>query len=368
MATPKVGDTVRFLNSVGGGRVVRIQGQIAYVDEDGFETPALLKECVVVAEGETFYERTYKPAQNQKQAEQPRHETRPQPEPEPEKPLPALVETPEGEKLNLVIGFEPADIKRLSETSFDAFVVNDSNYCLYFTVLTRPNESDRWTLRYGGFIEPAIQEFLFELTHEDLPAIDRIAVQAVPFKRGADFSLKQPVAFEQRLDATKFARLHCFGSNPYFETQVLAIDVVKDDEVQTPRKPDPEKLRRAMMEKERDDRRKPRPVEKSKSAKPSKELLEVDLHAAELLDDLRGLSPADILNYQIDTFRRIMDENLRNIGREIVFIHGKGEGVLRGALMKELNHRYKGHDVADASFREYGFGATKVTIRKVNKP
>lgn len=45
----KIGDTVRFLNSVGGGRIVRIDGNIAYVDEDGFETPVLLKECVVVA-------------------------------------------------------------------------------------------------------------------------------------------------------------------------------------------------------------------------------------------------------------------------------------------------------------------------------
>ena len=59
-----------------------------------------------------------------------------------------------------------------------------------------------------------------------------------------------------------------------------------------------------------------------------------------------------------------MDAHLRNYGTRIVFIHGKGNGVLREALMKELNHRYKGHDVQDASFREYGFGATQVTIRQ----
>ena len=45
-----------------------------------------------------------------------------------------------------------------------------------------------------------------------------------------------------------------------------------------------------------------------------------------------------------------------------MFIHGKGEGVRRQALLKELTPRYKGHDVQDASFREYGFGATQVTI------
>ena len=46
----KIGDTVRFLNSIGGGRVVRLDGQLAYVeDEDGFEVPVLQRECVIVA-------------------------------------------------------------------------------------------------------------------------------------------------------------------------------------------------------------------------------------------------------------------------------------------------------------------------------
>ena len=41
----KVGDTVRFLNSIGGGRIIRIKDNIAYVEEeDGFETPVLLRE------------------------------------------------------------------------------------------------------------------------------------------------------------------------------------------------------------------------------------------------------------------------------------------------------------------------------------
>ena len=109
------------------------------------------------------------------------------------------------------------------------------------------------------------------------------------------------------------------------------------------------------------DRPRRQPVQKHReSRKPG--LLEVDLHISELIDSTAGLSPADMLNLQIDEFRKVMDANLKNKGLKIVFIHGKGEGVLRNALMKELNHRYKGHQVQDASFREYGFGATQVTI------
>ena len=120
-------------------------------------------------------------------------------------------------------------------------------------------------------------------------------------------------------------------------------------------------LEDALKQKRAADRRQlARPVQKKQ---PKDGPLVVDLHIHELLDNTHGLSNADILNYQVDAFRKTMDENLRNHGKKIVFIHGKGEGVLRQALMKELNYRYKGHDVQDASFREYGYGATQVTIR-----
>ena len=45
-----------------------------------------------------------------------------------------------------------------------------------------------------------------------------------------------------------------------------------------------------------------------------------------------------------------------------MFIHGKGEGVLRKAIIDELKHSYKQCTFQDASFREYGFGATLITI------
>jgi hypothetical protein len=360
----KVGDTVRFLNTTGGGRVTKIEGQIAYVDDDGFETPILLRECVVVATGDSFYKvenKQPKAAPTQASAAAPAKTK------EPEPALPDVEETPEGEKLNVVLGFEPIDIKRLSSTTFDAYLVNDSNYYLYFSVATRAKESDQFKLRYAGLVEPAMQEFLFELTPDDLPDIDRIAFQAFAFKRDKDYAHKPTINVEQRLDATKFARLHCFAENPYFDEKVLAIELVKDDVVAGHREIAADTavdLKKALQEKQRDDRRAPRPITKHPT-KAANGPLEIDLHAGELLDSTAGLSSADILNYQIDTFRRVMDENLKNVGREIVFIHGKGEGVLRQALMKELNHRYKGHDVSDASFREYGFGATKVVIRRI---
>lgn len=117
-----------------------------------------------------------------------------------------------------------------------------------------------------------------------------------------------------------------------------------------------------MKQKANADRRVKTPVKKHQK-KGSDDPLVVDLHINELVDSTRGLSSADMLNLQVDKFYKVMDENLRNHGRKIVFIHGKGDGVLRAAILKELNYRYKGHDVQDASFQEYGYGATQVKIR-----
>lgn len=359
MAQIKTGDTVRFLNDVGGGTVSRIEGNMAYVsDDDGFERPVPVRECVAVGRAEP---------KAQKAAAAPAPHTAapavvkaaPAPQPVPE-------EVPGGDRLNVVIGFEPADIRRLGTTTFDATLVNDSNYYLQYTVATRGSDDREWHLRAAGCLEPGMQDFMFELTPDELPRLDRLSFQAIAYKQGRDYELKAPVVYERKVDATKFVRLHCFRPDKYFDTPVISIDIMRDDRpAGTPAEVPSEDLRRALREKTRPGADKPRRSEPRR--KPADEILEVDLHATELLDTTAGMSASEILNYQIDYFRRIMDENLRTPGRRIVFIHGNGDGVLRKALQKELNYRYKGHDVADASFREYGFGATMVTIRNVRR-
>jgi dsDNA-specific endonuclease/ATPase MutS2 len=53
---------------------------------------------------------------------------------------------------------------------------------------------------------------------------------------------------------------------------------------------------------------------------------------------------------------------LRKKGQRIVFIHGKGDGVLRKAILTELKTKYPACRWQDASFKEYGYGATMVTV------
>ena len=75
------------------------------------------------------------------------------------------------------------------------------------------------------------------------------------------------------------------------------------------------------------------------------------------------MTAADILEYQLDVFRHTLDQYKAHRGKKLIFIHGKGEGVLRHAIIHELNYKYKHYSYQDASFREYGYGATQVTIK-----
>jgi len=353
-STLNIGDTVRFLNATGGGTVTRIKDNLAYVaDEDGFETPVLAKECVVVGARTTDGAAHPKAAPAPTSAATPAPTHTPAPEPEP------VEETPQGEQLSLILGFEAADLRHLSSTTFDATLVNLSNYYVLYTIATRDRDSADWTPRAAGTIEPSTADFVFELATADLPAVDRIAVQAIAYKPGKDYTLKAPLCYESRLDATRFARLHSFRQSPYFDTPVIEISLSEPPVDTTPLATAPQPAAAA-------SRPAPRPAgpARSKPAAHTPDIIEVDLHASELLDTTAGMSASEILNYQVDYFRRIMDSHLRHPGQRIVFIHGNGDGVLRRALQKELAYRYKDHDVADASFREYGFGATMVTIRR----
>ena len=380
----KVGDTVRYLNSVGGGKIVRIDGKMAYVDDDGFETPMLIKELVVVMPAGHEAQKANGNSTNL-MFDQKAFDAGRQPEPQTqvivqdkaeETELP-IEETAYGEKINVVLAFEPRNIKQLSSTSFSAVLVNDSNYFLYFTFLVRSDDEHGWKLKYSGTIEPNMLADLADFAHEELPQLERIAFQCIAFKKDKTFSLKAPVSISQKIDLTKFYKMHCFRPGVYFDTPVLEFPLIKDDVPSKALQVNTEALAEAMMSKPKDkdiakqlsakfnvDKGRNKAPKADNAANPNKLLpiVEVDLHIGELVDTTAGMNNTDMLNLQLDTVRKTMIQHSRRKGQKIVFIHGKGEGVLRKAVLELLKKEYPKAELQDASFREYGFGATLVTI------
>lgn len=356
----KIGDKVRFLKEVGGGIVRGFQGkEIVLVEgEDGFEIPMPVTECVAIdTDG---YNRELKSVKKAEPATYPEVSPISESVTAKKKPEPApfVRETKKGERLNVLLAFVPTDAKAVVTTRFEAYMVNDSNYYLYFTYACA--EGKTWRVRCHTLLEPNSKYFMEELRREDLNELERLSVQVIAFKQGKPFFLKPAMSVDLRMDLVKFYKFHLFTPSPFFEDVSLRFDIVKDDipvkEVFT----EAIDLKKAMMQKEETARPRMQPLPPKPATDP---VVEVDLHIAQLLDTTAGMDNAAILEYQMNVVRQTLDKYKGKRGRKIVFIHGKGEGVLRSAVLKELKMKHPTYTVQDASFCEYGFGATLVVIR-----
>ena len=356
----KIGDKVRFLSEKGGGRVAGFQGKniVLVEDEDGFQVPMMAHEVVVIGEENYDTSRIVEVKEKQKaQKKAQERETEPADRPVTFKPMPE--ERRGGEQLSAYLAFVPIDVKELSRTRFEAFFVNDSNYYMRFTYLKA--EGTAWTLAFTDEVEPNTKLFIEEFGREDLGTMERVAVQAVAYKREKPFLLKPAIDVQLRIDGVKFFKLHTFQESDFFEQPALVYTIVEHDRVAKPLLVDPKDLLGAALKTE--DNAAPAAKGNSSSASHTSGGVVVDLHADALLDNTTGMTASDILNHQLDVFRRTLKNYEKKRGTRIVFIHGKGEGVLRKALLNELQYRYKQYTWQDASFQEYGYGATQVTIR-----
>lgn len=388
----KIGDKVRFLHEVGGGRVTALKGKniVLVEDEDGFEIPMLSTDVVVI--GNEDYSTTNvvnAKAAMQRQASDGRsikamlREGVDDAEPEEADDedevdfskvtfrAPAE-ERKGGNQLSAWLAFVPIDIREVTHTRFETYFVNDSNYYIQWTYLVA--EGNSWTLRARGEAEPNTKEFIEEFGREELNNLQRVAVQMLAYKRDKPFVLKPTMDVQLRIDGTKFYKLHTFEENDFFEQKALLYTLVEHDRVARPLVIDAQQLKEQMYRQtEADKAASALPTDHTRVARQQhqpivkrrgdEDVVVIDLHIDALLDTTAGMSKGDMLNYQMDVFRKTLAQYKDKRGQRIIFIHGKGEGVLRRAIVSDLSYRYKGYTYQDASFQEYGYGATQVTIK-----
>ncbi len=405
----KIGDQVRFLSEVGCGRVSGFQGKdiVLVEDQDGFEIPMTIHDVVLVGDDDYSSGHMVESKRKDEGKGKKHKNTDPTPNPSPtmggeglrnrmrhargvgdeegadydpaERPVTFKKPAEErkgGDNLSVYLAFVPIDILEMTKTRFETYLVNDCNYYIQYAYLVA--EGNGWTVKATGEVEPNTKLFVEEFGREVLNDMERVTVQLTAYKREKPFLLKEPVQVQLRIDPVKFYKLHTFQENDFFEQKALVYPIVENDRPARSLVVDAKKLKEEMYHsglqetptERAADRSYVRRYENGKKGNPfvpkhhrGEEPVVVDLHANELLDTTRGMSAGDILNYQLDVFRRTLADYAGNKGQKIVFIHGKGEGVLRHAIIHELTYRYKSYTYQDASFQEYGYGATQVTIR-----
>ena len=343
----KAGDKVRFLNAVGGGVVKSIisKTMVSVEDYDGFEVPTLISELVVV-DGPGIPETKQNPVKKEISApHDDKKKTREQPKAEPK--IVAGKDAP-----SFYLAFLPQNESNPVDGELKVYLVNDSNNFLLYNFCHLKNNSYRSV--DSGKMNPNSKRYVESFTRMDLNDLPEFQFQLL-FFREESATLENPVLKSIKLNPVKFYRQNSYAENKYFSQNALIVSLLDDEMEMEVLKITDAELSKVAVEKDMPK------VEVKRAVSP--DLVEIDLHIHELLDDTRGLANHEMLEIQMGRFRNEMETAISNGTRRIVFIHGIGNGTLKQELRKELTSKYKKYYFQDASFKEYGYGATMVILK-----
>ncbi|MCL1821355.1 MAG: DUF2027 domain-containing protein [Prolixibacteraceae bacterium] len=349
----KVGDKVKFLNAVGGGTVTGyVSPKVVNVeDEQGFEVPCLVTELVkdernnieteevIVVHGKVEVEEQRKPKKESLSL------------------FASSAGNPSSKSPAWFLAFVPRVPTLPLSGEIKIWLVNDSpNVLLYhFSRLIEGVYHSEKSSR----LAPYSRQPLWGFSHEDLSHFPDFGIQILPYQ-SQTVELENSFSKTIKVNPVKFYKESLYQGSAYFETRAMLIEL-KDNDLSL----ELEKLKQhdfsaQEIEENSGDRKRPR----IKKTLPAGQPREVDLHIHELVESTAGLEPKDILEIQMQRFRAEMEAAIVGQTKRIVFIHGVGQGTLKNELRRELSNVYKKYDFQDASFHEYGYGATVVILRK----
>jgi len=338
------GDKVKFLNEAGGGIVSRIinEKQALVLIEEGFEIPVSITELL----------------KSEPQADK---------KSEPVKQNPKILQTKKTEKaksekaLITTTGIENNVVKPLfaivptienmdnENAKFDLFLLNDGGY--YFHYLIAVEKNNKFSLLEKGDLEPELKITIGSFDIDKLLAMDALVINLLLYKE-EEYNLQLPVHYRINLKSLNLLNKSNYTDNDYFYELAHIIDISKVKEI----------LQKDLIK--NPELKKKIEVPYQKNVHKEKDTEEIDLHIEEIADDVSNLSNSEIINIQISRLTVSLNTAINNKTRKIVFIHGQGNGKLRYELRKVLDTKYPYLQYQDASYAEYGYGATLVIIRK----
>lgn len=361
MMTFKPGDKVKFLNDVGGGTITKVVKDQAYVTIDGFDIPMPLSQLVKVG-SELPVEPEDKPLLSKAEQKKAKQEEKRPPVSTPvqeEEFEEELEEEEESERnlsdfgtLSMLLGFVPEKTKK-DGTLYHIFLIND---CLYRALYTFSviKEGHYKTLK-AGMLEDETKVFLQTFTSKELTNFQSIHIECIFYKKSS-YIPHEPLVYKLALDHQKITSQENYTENDFFDEKAYVINITEMDLLAEIEKASQHE--QALL-KGKDFKEPP----KIKQIKVPAENEEVDLHIEHLTDNHTSLEPNEILDIQMSKFHISMEGAIRNQTRRIIFIHGVGNGKLKYEIRKILDTQYKKYRYQDASFKEYGYGATMVILR-----
>lgn len=349
----KIGDKVKFLNDVGGGKIVGFQSKtIAIVEnQDGFEIPTLINQLIKTEDAD------HKPEINRDFSKKPEPVVTKAEEPQKVMPKHESVIIPGNDNPKFFAAFFPTNQDNPVGGEIEVYLINDSNFSLLYHI--SHYDGKEYVTIDSGELEPNTKEYIEGLSQTDLSNLPRFCFRLMPFRKKEN-TLVNPIVKTIEIQPVKFYKEKSFSKNNFFKGRAMVFDLVTNvlqEEIDKLTEKDFKKVVETKNAQNRGE-------ESPKAKKKQPELVEVDLHIEELIESSNGLSNHEILQLQLEKFHSEMKQAIDNKAHRIVFIHGVGNGVLKQEIHKKLKSTYAKYFFQDASFQEYGYGATMVILRR----
>lgn len=373
--TFKPGDKVKFLNDVGGGVVKKVQNKIAYVEtSDGFEIPSSFSELILVEEANPLQNQTLRQFSKPepKSFSQQEEETNREYQKLLEKKTAVIEEDEEAEELadtgddeniitnenctlNIILGIVPVKSKKSAEPEFRVYLISDCAYRMFYTLSVIKEN-----FVYGhsaGLVEEDSKSLITTFTVSDLRELQSFKINCIFFKTGI-YLPHEPLVHEYKIDVFQLSDPANWQENDYFDEKAIIVNLTEESLLYEIERLVSETEEKYIIQKKKKDVK-----VKSASQPQNADMEEVDLHIEQLVDDFSGMSAGEILDLQMSRFTIALDGAVRNKTKKIVFIHGIGNGKLKYEIRKTLDSKYSRLKYQDASFKEYGYGATMVILK-----
>ncbi len=347
----KVGDKVKFLNDTGYGEITEIIDEkfVKVRTDEGFDIPVPGRELLIfgsepdyesgTAMTKTYTEETEKPRSRKENLKQPD-----------ENELEIRKDLPYGSSTNLLIGFVPVAKKNLHLSDIAIFLINDSDYTVFYSLGFLENVS--WMRFRYGFLEDNTKYRLHIFNQSDISKIKQMHIQVLFLSKGRYFPM-EPVNRFIDIENTGFYKENTFKENEFFDEKALLFNLSGISAAEQMAKISDKEIAEVIAAKE----------PKNIQAKNKQEIREVDLHIHELVEESRNLTAGEILKIQMNTFHAELEKAIGNGIKKVVFIHGVGSGILKQEIIKTVKEKYPELVCQDASFKEYGYGATLIFIK-----
>ena len=305
-----------------------------------------------------------------------------------------------GEQLQVHVAYLPVSYEHFGQSPYETYLINESNYHLLFTYSTTTSAGG-YKLRSAGVLEPDMRVLVEEFDASEINDHAVSHFQFVAYKPERTYRSMPPVERQVRMDVVKLVKRHAFRENPFFDEDALVIPVLEayDGTQQalaeepapvptpapnrrgalpqraieraeqataaqkTPQKAPQKPTKKSVAKPQPEAKRPETPAApQAAPAAPEQTIEKVGLEAERILPNATGMTPHEVLLFQLKNFRRELDKRLDRRGSKVIFIHGAGQGVLHQLIINRIEQDYPMVQYRDVTFDGFPMGAIEVTI------